>query len=184
VRKVLQTLGAYPEDCRIAVNISATSLMTPRGVDTLMALTAAQGAARSRLLFDITESQKLNDLERANRVIGKIRRAGHGVCLDDFGVDGASLDSLCRLEVDYVKIDGRYIRGLDAGSREAIIVKHMVALCRDFGVSAIAEMVETKHAAATIEAFGVKLAQGWLYGKATPKPEWAGAAMSRPAQVA
>ena len=50
VRKVLQTLNAYPEDCRIAVNISATSLMTPRGVDTLMALTAAHGAARSRLL--------------------------------------------------------------------------------------------------------------------------------------
>lgn len=184
VRKVLQTLNAYPEDCRIAVNISATSLMTPRGVDTLMALTAAHGAARSRLLFDITESQKLNDLDRANRVIGKIRRAGHGVCLDDFGADGASLDSLCRLEVDFVKIDGRYIRGLDAGSREATIVKHLVALCRDFGVSTIAEMVETKHAAATIEAFGVKLAQGWLYGKATPKPEWAGAAMSRPAQVA
>jgi EAL domain-containing protein (putative c-di-GMP-specific phosphodiesterase class I) len=184
VRKVLQTLDAHPEACRIAVNISATSLMTPRGVDALLATTAKHGAARSRLLFEITESQKLSDLERANRLIGKIRRAGHAVCLDDFGADGASLDSLCRLEVDFVKIDGRYIRGLDAGSREATIVKHLVALCRDFGVSTIAEMVETRHVAATIEAFGVKLGQGWLYGKAAPEPEWVGAAMPRPAQVA
>jgi EAL domain-containing protein (putative c-di-GMP-specific phosphodiesterase class I) len=161
--------------------------MTPRSMDVLMAMTAEAGVLRSRLLFEITESQRLNDLELANRIIAKVRKTGHPVCLDDFGAGGASLESLCRLEVDYVKIDGRYIRALDARSREATIVKHMVALCRDFGVAPIAEMVETKAAAAVIEAFGVKLAQGWLYGKATAKPEWpaeAPAARARAASAA
>lgn len=176
VQKVLQTLRAYPDDCRIAVNISATSLMTPRCVDMLMAMMGENGVQRSRLLFEITESQKLHDLERANRIIAKIRKTGHAVCLDDFGAGGASLDCLCRLEVDFVKIDGRYVKALDARSRDATIVKHVVALCRDFGVSTIAEMVETDKAAAVIQSFGVTLAQGWLYGKATPKPEWTAAA--------
>lgn len=173
VQKVLRTLDAYPRDCRIAVNISAASLMTPRSMEALMAMTAEAGVLRSRLMFEITESQRLNDLEQANRIIAKVRKTGHSVCLDDFGAGGASLDSLCRLQVDYVKIDGRYIRALDARSREATIVKHMVALCQDFGVAPIAEMVETKAAAAVIRSFGVQLAQGWLYGKAAPKPEWA-----------
>jgi EAL domain-containing protein (putative c-di-GMP-specific phosphodiesterase class I) len=172
VQKVLRTLDQYPEDCRIAVNISASSLMAPRSMDVLMAMTAEHGVARSRLMFEITESQKLHDLEQANRIISRVRRTGHSVCLDDFGATGSSLDSLCRLEVDSVKIDGRYIRTLDAGSRDATIVKHVVALCRDFGVAPIAEMVETPEAVTIIRSFGVKLAQGWLYGKATPRPEW------------
>jgi EAL domain-containing protein (putative c-di-GMP-specific phosphodiesterase class I) len=147
----------------------------------LMAMTAEHGVLRSRLLFEITESQKLHDLELANRIIAKVRRTGHSVCLDDFGASGASLDSLCRLEVDYVKIDGRYIRALDASSRDAKIVKHLVALCEDFGVCAIAEMVETPEAAGVIGSFGVTLAQGWLYGKAAAKPEWSPAdAAARP----
>ena len=172
VRKVLQTLKATPAPCRIAVNVSATSLMTPRCVDALLAAVAEQGALRSRLLFEITESQNLHDLERANRIIGKIRKTGHAVCLDDFGAGGASLQGLCRLEVDFVKIDGRYVTALDARSRDGVIARHVVALCRSLGVSAIAEMVETPQAAAAIQSFGVTLAQGWLYGKATPKPEW------------
>jgi EAL domain-containing protein (putative c-di-GMP-specific phosphodiesterase class I) len=172
VQKVLRTLENSPKDCRIAVNISAASLMTPRSMDVLLAMTAEQGVLRSRLMFEITESQKLHDLELANRIIAKVRRTGHSVCLDDFGADGSSLDSLCRLEVDFVKIDGRYIRTLDAGSRDAKIVKHLVALCGDFGVQAIAEMVETPEAAGVIGSFGVTLAQGWLYGKATPIPAW------------
>jgi EAL domain-containing protein (putative c-di-GMP-specific phosphodiesterase class I) len=184
VQKVLRTLQAYPKDRRIAVNISAASLMTPRSMDVLMAMTAEAGVLRSRLMFEITESQRLNDLEMANRIIARVRKTGHPVCLDDFGSGGSSLDSLCRLEVDYVKIDGRYIRALDTRSREATIVKHMVALCKDFGVAPIAEMVETKAAAAVIQSFGVKLAQGWLYGKAAPKPEWAADAPGATARAA
>jgi EAL domain-containing protein (putative c-di-GMP-specific phosphodiesterase class I) len=184
VQKVLRTLEAYPKDCRIAVNISAASLMAPRSMDVLMAMTAEHGVLRSRLMFEITESQRLNDLEQANRIIAKVRRTGHSVCLDDFGATGASLDALCRLEVDYVKIDGRYIRTLDAGSRDATIVKHVVALCREFGVAAIAEMVETAEAAGVIGAFGVNLAQGWLYGRAAPKPEWSAARLTPSSRAA
>jgi EAL domain-containing protein (putative c-di-GMP-specific phosphodiesterase class I) len=182
VQKVLEALASYPKSCRIAVNISAISLMTPLCVDAILAKIATHGVHRSRLLFEITESHKLGDLDQASRVIAKIRKSGHTVCLDDFEANGPSLDSLCRLEVDFVKIDGRYLRTLDTRSRDAVIVKHVLSLCAAFGVATIAEMVETREAAAVARSLGVGLAQGWLYGKPTPRPEWsAEAAASLPA---
>jgi EAL domain-containing protein (putative c-di-GMP-specific phosphodiesterase class I) len=87
------------------------------------------------------------------------------VCLDDFGAGHASLDYLRRLEVDFIKFDGRYIRTLTAGSRDEVILKHMVGLCRELGIETIAEMIETQETAKLAEGIGLGLGQGWFFAK-------------------
>jgi EAL domain-containing protein (putative c-di-GMP-specific phosphodiesterase class I) len=87
------------------------------------------------------------------------------VCLDDFGAGAASLDYLRRLEVDFIKIDGRYVRALTGGSRDAVILKHVVALCRELEIDTIAEMIETPEAARVASGIGVALGQGWCFAK-------------------
>ena len=172
-KAVAKVLGQGGPSLKIAINLSAISLMTDRYVDALLALTRSDGRLRQRMLLEVTETQKLHDLPHANQVLAALRKQGHLVCLDDFGAGAATLDYLSHLEVDFLKIDGRYIQGLEKRPRDTLVVKHLSALCKEMGVLPIAEMVETELVAKTIGELGVPLAQGWLYGKPTAKPIWA-----------
>jgi EAL domain-containing protein (putative c-di-GMP-specific phosphodiesterase class I) len=164
-RKVVGVLAQQPPAIAIAANISAASLMHPEFQKALAALTEHDARFRPRLLLELTETQCLTDLEAADRAIQGLRRLGHPVCLDDFGAGAASLDYLRRLQVDFIKFDGRYIRTLSAGSRDAVILKHMVGLCGELRIETIAEMIETPETARVAEDIGVGLGQGWCFAK-------------------
>jgi EAL domain-containing protein (putative c-di-GMP-specific phosphodiesterase class I) len=164
-RKVVDVLASQKPPLEIAANVSAASLMQPAFQKALAALTDHDQRLRPRLLLELTETQSLTDLEAADRAIQALRQLGHPVCLDDFGAGAASLDYLRRLQVDFVKFDGRYIRALTGGSRDAVILKHMVGLCRELRIETIAEMVETPETARVAAGIGVSLGQGWCFAK-------------------
>jgi EAL domain-containing protein (putative c-di-GMP-specific phosphodiesterase class I) len=172
VSTVLSALEAEPATCRVAVNLSARSLALPRFLSAFDALIVSRHALRPRLLLEITETQAIENLEVANGVIQRLRSQGHVVCLDDFGAGAASLDYLRRLDIDIVKVDGRYIQALRRGSRDAVLLKHIVALCSDLGIVTIAEMVETRDTAELVHDLGVALGQGWHFAKPLSKPQW------------
>ncbi len=75
-------------------------------------------------------------------------------------------------EFDFIKIDGAYVKALTVGSREALLVKHMTLLCKDLGVVAIAEIIETQETAQVLKALGVTLGQGWAFGRPEAQPKW------------
>ena len=124
------------------------------------------------MLFEITETQKLKDMTLANNAIGALRNVGHPICLDDFGADAATLEYLSRLEVDFLKFDGRYIKALDSHPRDKAVIKHITALCAELGVATIAEMIETEAVQTAWRELGIGYGQGWLSGKPTPDPAW------------
>ncbi len=170
--KVRDALAAAPAEVRIAVNISARSLMAPGFAADFRAVVGEAPGVWERLLAEVTETQALGDLARANAVIGELRAAGCRVCLDDFGAGAATLEYLRRLDVDFVKVDGRYVQEAEANPRDAVILKHLVALCRDLNVATIAEMVETPGTAALLQGLGVDLAQGFLFSRPLKAPAW------------
>lgn len=172
VRSIVRELQSQPKATRIAANLSAHSLMIDGFLEEMLGLVGDGQDLRRRLILEITETRKIQDLDHANALIGRLRTAGHIVCLDDFGAGAASLDYLRRLEVDFIKIDGRYIQSMTEGSRDALVVKHLVALCQELGVATIAEMVETDDVARLSLALGVELGQGWAFSKPLDKPKW------------
>ena len=172
VRSIVRELQSQPKATRIAANLSAHSLMMEGFLEEMLGLVGTAPDIRSRLILEITATRKISDRERANILISRLRKAGHVVCLDDFGAGAASLDYLRRLEVDFIKIDGRYIQSMTEGSRDALVVKHLVALCRELGVGTIAEMVETDGVAHLSRELGVELGQGWVFSKPLDKPKW------------
>lgn len=157
---------------RIAANLSAASFQKPNFVRRLLQITAFQPSLRSRLLLEITETEEIEDLDEVSALLAELREAGHLICLDDFGVGSASLNYLRRLDVDVVKIDGSYIRRLEVQPRDAAILRHVVALCRELGVLTIAEMVESPEVAARARSLGIDQAQGWHFGRPTERPVW------------
>lgn len=158
---------------RIAANLSAASFEKPNFVRRLLQITAFQPSLRSRLLLELTETEEIDSLPDVSVFLAELREAGHKICLDDFGVGAASLNYLRRLDVDVVKIDGSYIRLLEESPRDAAVLRHIVALCRELGILTIAEMVESPEIAERVRALGIDQGQGWHFGRPTEQPLWA-----------
>jgi EAL domain-containing protein (putative c-di-GMP-specific phosphodiesterase class I) len=162
--------GDRTGELRLAVNISGRSIGSGPFVEGLQRLIGQSPNLGQRLILEITESAAIDDLSLANRHIQALRSTGSVVCLDDFGAGSASLAYLQTLTVDVVKIDGRYVRDLAGGGRDAALVRHVVKLCQDLKVKTVAEMVETKEVEAAVREAGVDMAQGWYYGRPSETP--------------
>ncbi len=148
-----------------AVNVSGRSLSTPKFVRKLIDLLAEFPDAREHIVFEITESAKLHDLEEANRIIQALRDAGHIVCLDDFGAGVSAFQYLSALHVDVVKIDGAYVVDALTNKRNRALLKAMASMCRDLDIKTVAEMIEDKETADLVRESGIDYGQGYLYGR-------------------
>lgn len=156
---------------KLAVNVSGRTITSPAFPLAMKSLVGGKKALRGRLMFEITESSAIEDLALADRHIQALRALGCTVCLDDFGAGAASLAYLQQLNLDVVKIDGRYIRELQHGGRESTFIRHLVSLCAELGVQTLAEMVENAAAEDAVRRAGVDFAQGYYYGAPTARPE-------------
>jgi sensor c-di-GMP phosphodiesterase-like protein len=110
--------------------------------------------------------------------VQRLRERGHVVCLDDFGAGASSLPYLQQLTIDYVKIDGVYIRSITDSPRERAIVQGVLTTCKCLGIKTVAEMIEKEDQHKCLLDLGVDLGQGWLYGRPAaeiPSPSIAGA---------
>ncbi|MBL9034775.1 MAG: EAL domain-containing protein [Rhodospirillaceae bacterium] len=170
--------AAKGQHLSLAVNMSAKSLLNDSFGEMFTKVTERLGTDRKRLMIEITESAKLEDLARAAQAVQRLRGRGHVVCLDDFGAGASSLPYLQQLTVDYVKIDGVYIRSITDSPRERAIVQGVLTTCKCLGIRTVAEMIEKEDQHKCLLDLGVDLGQGWLYGKPSaeiPPPSIAGA---------
>lgn len=159
--RALAILGAIDDPAArpvLAVNLSARSLASDSFVDALRRRCARAGRTARKLAFEITESAELADLGRAARVVESLKRDGHKVALDDFGAGAAAFHYLRALPVDTVKLDGAYARSLLSSPRDAALVRSIVRLCSELGMSTVAEMVESEDQARALAELGVS----WL----------------------
>lgn len=110
---------------KIAVNLSGVSIQSEIFVKKLLSTLDEYPEAAKHLMFEITESSEIKDLDRVDGYIQQLRKKGYAVCLDDFGAGSASFQYLHKLKVDGIKIDGAYIRNITNSPRDATMVKSM-----------------------------------------------------------
>jgi len=171
VARIIRTGDPGP-DASVAVNLSGRSLSTPGFVETLIAFLKTDLRIRKQIVFEITESSKIDDLQTVNKMVQAIRDMKIAVCLDDFGVGAAAFEYLRSLQVDYVKIDGSFVKDMPRSPFGRAFVRSVAALCAELDIQTIAEMVEGDETVNLVTTAGVDYAQGWHYGKPVAKPEW------------
>lgn len=152
---------------KVAVNLSGKSLSSGFYLDALREITARAPGINKQLIFEVTESAKITDFHGANGFLQELRQKGFLCCLDDFGVGESSFNYLRSLQVDFVKIDGSYVRESLATPRGQHLLKAMAGMCRELGIVTIGEMVEDEKVAALLWESGVRFGQGYLFGKPT-----------------
>jgi EAL domain-containing protein (putative c-di-GMP-specific phosphodiesterase class I)/GGDEF domain-containing protein len=164
-RQVLKHLDAEPEAYDVAVNISGGSLESELFVNDFEELLRRYPKLRRRLLIEITESATINDLDRASKVIDRLRALEYRVCIDDFGAGAAALHYLRAFKVDIVKLDGIYVKNIQSNDRDRMFVRAILSLCKELGIETTAEMIETEAQATILTSLGVTQGQGFLFYK-------------------
>jgi EAL domain-containing protein (putative c-di-GMP-specific phosphodiesterase class I) len=116
-------------------------------------------------VFEITETAAVADFAAARRFMGAVRELGCTFSLDDFGVGFSSFNYVKQLPVDYVKIDGSFVRSLVDSQDDQVFVEALSKVAHGFGKKTVAEFVEDERALNMLASFGVDYAQGYFIGK-------------------
>ncbi|TCP32898.1 EAL domain-containing protein [Sphingomonas sp. BK235] len=162
LRRGLTALRGLPPSLALSFNLSACDLHSPAALAAIEREIAAAGVAPERIWVEVTEAAVARDRAAAARALGQLRARGMKVVLDDFGADSASLNLLRELPLDTVKLDGRLIGDMPAGSGAAL-AEAVVALCRSLALDCVGEAVETSAQLDTLLRIGCARAQGTLF---------------------
>ncbi|NVK19883.1 MAG: EAL domain-containing protein [Methylocystaceae bacterium] len=170
VQMALQWLAQQPKNKQIhvAVNVSGYSVGDSGYVNKLIMLLRENEWAAESLMFEITESARLESLDEANVFIQTLRQMGYKVCLDDFGAGAASFQYLSTLEVDIVKLDGSAVRNALKAPKGRSFLIALGNLCRDLKVQTIAEQIDDPRGLTFVRDCGIGYVQGYLFGKPSP----------------
>ncbi len=153
---------------KISINLfnwHFNSLKTVRDVEHIFGRTSI---AYDQLIFELTERQPLNDIDRARVVIRRFQQLGARVALDDAGTGHSGLAYLHQLGVDVVKIDKLFVDTIRAGNAASPIVDSLIRLGHDLGMEVIAEGVESFDQLDYLRAHGADAAQGYLFSPPLP----------------
>jgi diguanylate cyclase (GGDEF)-like protein len=155
----------------VAVNISAANLHDPRFPREVKQLLRKWKVDPSWLELEITESSIMKDSVRGLEVLAELSEMGVGLSIDDFGTGYSSLAYLKQLPVQEIKIDKSFVLGLAADPSAAMIVRSVIDLGRNLGLSVVAEGVETEAIWHQLGDLGADLAQGFYLARPAPSEE-------------
>jgi EAL domain-containing protein (putative c-di-GMP-specific phosphodiesterase class I) len=150
---------------RLAVNVSGESVQRPDVVAELRAVIDGHAFDPARLIVEVTESCEIRDIEAAARGVRALRACGVSVSLDDFGAGSASFGYLRALDVDGLKFDGNFLEQSGPNPRSLALMRNVARMCAELGISSVGERVETEADRRVLLAAGVRLAQGFLFGR-------------------
>ena len=151
-----------------SINLSAEALVDEGFIKFLGDRLRRTSFPPEKLCLEITETSALRDIARAQRFIGQMRGLGCRFALDDFGTGFCSFGYLSSLDVDYLKIDGSFVRGLGTSAMALPIVRAITDIAHTLDKHSIAEHTETVEQLTTLAALGVDMAQG--FGVHRPEP--------------
>ncbi|UVO50247.1 EAL domain-containing protein [Sphingomonas sp. SUN019] len=177
VRTACEEAARWPDDIRIAVNVSPEQLHNPNFVTVVTQALSSNRLSASRLELEVTESVFMREGTGAVKVLERILDMGVRLSLDDFGTGYSSLGYLSRTRFSSIKIDRSFVTAASKGGREAkAIICAVVALARSLGMATIAEGVETETELAMIRELGCSKIQGYYFGRPLPVEEARGLA--------
>lgn len=178
LEKAVQELAADPE-IRLGFNISGLTAGDRRWLRLLISLLRHRSEIARRLVVEITETAALCDIEQSVRFVDTLREAGCRVALDDFGAGHTTLRHLQILPVDIVKIDGSLVRNLTSRPQDRVFLRHLLGLTKGFGLTTVAECVESAEEAAVLRAEGIGYLQGYYFGRPSTDRAWQGRSTPR-----
>ncbi|MDR7035741.1 diguanylate cyclase (GGDEF)-like protein/PAS domain S-box-containing protein [Methylobacterium sp. BE186] len=163
--------ATWPAEVGLAVNVSAVQLRHRAFAQTVLLALAASGLRPERLELEITESVLLDDTEANLETLHLLRRTGIRISMDDFGTGYSSLSYLRRFPFDKIKIDRSFVRDAGHLAESGPIIRALVGLGANLGITTVIEGIETPDQLAAVRAEGCDEIQGFLFSPPRPARE-------------
>ena len=169
LRTALSAVRTWNPNLKVAVNVSVLQLRDPHFYGRVTEMLAEYAISPERLELEITESIFLeNAEEEALETLGRLRRHGVKIAVDDFGTGFSSLSYLRRLPFTRLKIDQSFVRDLPRDKGSAMLVSAILDLGKNFEMDVTAEGIETLEQLNFLKAAGCREGQGYYFGKPEP----------------
>ncbi len=163
-----QHVEAIPSSSKFSINLSGQSLSDMHLLALIIRNLYAFDIPPEKICIEITESAAISDIHAAKQFIEALRKQGLSFSLDDFGQGLSSLTYLKELPVDFLKIDGAFIKGLEPNTNDYSLVKSINHIAHSFGYRTVAECVDNERTLKLLLELDIDYAQGFIYGKPLP----------------
>ncbi|MDA3912562.1 bifunctional diguanylate cyclase/phosphodiesterase [Oleiagrimonas sp.] len=164
-RHILMLEKAGFAELSVAVNLSARQFRNPRLAEHLTNMVSEEGLSPQRIVLEITESLLMDNTADKRSTLATLQGNGFRVYMDDFGTGYSSLGYLKNFDLDGIKMDQSFIRNLPEHSKDAALVRTILAIGMEFGLPVVAEGVETQAQAQFLQDHGCQHLQGFAIGK-------------------
>ncbi|HEY8595879.1 MAG TPA: EAL domain-containing protein [Devosiaceae bacterium] len=168
IQQACRTAAAWPEDVRVAVNLSAVQFRGRDLVEKVADALSRSGLRPERLELEITESLLLADNDAVLKTLHALRDLGVRISMDDFGTGYSSLSYLRSFPFDKIKIDRTFIADIVCREDDLEIIKAVIGLGQSLGMSTTAEGIETEAQLEAVRQQGCTEVQGFLFGPPLP----------------
>jgi diguanylate cyclase (GGDEF)-like protein len=169
--KACAEAATWPEDVKLAVNVSPVQFKSGTLALKIVAALAASGLPANRLELEITEAVLIRDDEAALAILHQLRAIGVRIALDDFGTGYSSLSYLQRFPFDKIKIDRCFVTDIAEPGGSSCIVRAVVNIAAERHMTTTAEGVETQQQQELLRALGCSEMQGYLFSPPKPAAE-------------
>lgn len=150
----------------LSINFMPNAVYRPElCIRTTLAAAEEYGFPINRIMFEVTESEKVEDHAHLRNIVQEYKKQGFLTAIDDFGAGYSGLNLLADYPVDFVKLDIALIKDIDKDRARRAIVKGIFQVCTDLSSQVIAEGVETYEELSTLRDFGIELFQGFYFAK-------------------
>ncbi|MGO8914061.1 MAG: PAS-domain containing protein [Bradyrhizobium sp.] len=163
---------SWPAHVKVAINISAVQFKKNNLFDVILCTLVESGLAPERLELEITETSLLENQEAHLTTIRQLKNLGLSIALDDFGTGFSSINYLTVFPFDKIKIDKSFTQGVLNRADCRAVVASTLALAQGLGIVTTAEGIETEQQFEYMQAAGVELVQGYLFGRPVPVSEF------------
>ncbi|HRQ63763.1 MAG TPA: EAL domain-containing protein [Xanthomonadaceae bacterium] len=162
--RTLRETEGHQRPVHLSINLSGQSLESNDLVEFITSRVVKHDVDPERLVFEITESHSIRDVEGVRRLVSGLRELGCRIAVDDFGTGFSTFAYLKQLQADILKIDGSLLCGLPEDVLDRTVVSALTAIARIAGKRTVAECVENPAALAALKACGVDYVQGYAVG--------------------
>jgi diguanylate cyclase (GGDEF)-like protein len=164
--------GDRDDSYTLAINLSGTSLNDDAFLNFVLAELGRYRLVPGAICFEITETAAISNLSRVAHFMTELKKQGCEFSLDDFGSGLSSFTYLKNLPVDYLKIDGHFIRNIMTDRVDQTMVNAITQVGNVMGIRTVAEHVESREVLDTLVAIGVEYAQGYFIARPAPVTEF------------
>lgn len=158
--------GILDTGARLSINFLPNAVYSPKACIQLTLRTAASNDfPTDRLIFEFTENEEMSDPNHVANIVATYQAMGFGTALDDFGAGHAGLSLLARFQPNIIKLDMELVRGIETSLPRRVIVDGLARMCRQLGITLVAEGIETEAELDALRAIGIRYIQGYLIAR-------------------